>query len=408
MITFVSGKIGSGKSALCCKWLLREYCEGTRAIVTNLPLLPEAFRRYAEKHCRHTPADWEPGGRLDTFTRIRILTEDQCHTFWRFREARGMRDGSPDWITLPAPVESRTDFQDARGGVLYCIDEVHLIFPSRAWQKTGPAALHYLSQSRKLGDDVILASQFLNQVDVQLRQQSGDYVYVRNWGKEGLFGIWRMPKKLSHGSYPFPGDAAGRPPPIPCNYRGSMTLSSEVLECYDTAAGVGLSGKMADKNTGFRGLPLWTTAAPLALLAIVAFKAPDLLAAKIAGTAAGRIVAVSPTPQTNSPAVPTSPALTNAAPAPLHTRPALDRELPPEPPTAKPVGWVVIGRKATAYLDDGSTVTPASGLQSLDRNSVTVYGKRLQLHQAPPPRPPADPVLAAGQNPDPLRNPFLP
>jgi hypothetical protein len=168
--------------------------------------------------------------------------------------------------------------------VLYVIDEVHEFFNARRWADTGEDALHYLSQHRKLGDDVICITQSIGNVDKQFRSVAQDFTYVRNHGKESLpllGGLIRSLPLFARQTYlePYTGAPGQRPMEI-----RTFKLNVEGLaSCYQTAAGVGLLGRGADIGERKKGLnPIWL-AVIAALFVFGCFTVPDLLARKVAG-----------------------------------------------------------------------------------------------------------------------------
>lgn len=72
-------------------------------------------------------------------------------------------------------------------GCLYQLDEVHKSFPARYWQALGPQVEDYVSEVRKLNDDVDLITQHPEKVDKNMRRNATEWVHVVNMDRTRLF-----------------------------------------------------------------------------------------------------------------------------------------------------------------------------------------------------------------------------
>ena len=135
-------------------------------------------------------------------------------------------------------------------GVFYVLDEVHIAFNSRAWADTGAEVLYYLSQHRKLGDDVICITQAIANVDKQFRSVAQDYTYIKNLSKQRI-GLFRLPALFWRHTYSQPATDTSKP-----MESGTFKLDvAGVASLYDTAKGVGIHGRAgADTNARKKGL----------------------------------------------------------------------------------------------------------------------------------------------------------
>jgi zona occludens toxin (predicted ATPase) len=80
-IHVILGKPGSGKSLYATSRVLDELVNGSRNVVTNLPLHPGRLNEYIQQ--KHPQLD----ARL--VQRLRILTDDEIKSFWDFRGPDG-------------------------------------------------------------------------------------------------------------------------------------------------------------------------------------------------------------------------------------------------------------------------------------------------------------------------------
>lgn len=290
-IHFISGKPRAGKSLLGMRLLLNELINGRRTIVTNLPLNLGRVNEYLqEKEGASAPA---------ILDRI-ILLDDSTETgkFWTVRPERPeIRVLSKlEWEQGKKPDYSGVDDD----GVLYIIDEVHNFFNARAWMETGRDVLFYLSQHAKLGDDVICITQAVGNVDKQFRSVTQDYTYVRNLSKE-KYGKFKLPAL-------FIAKVFGAPPTETSQPMETYTFKldvSGIASCYDTARGVGISGKAADKGKSARGISWVWLVVGIPLIAFGFFKFAPPVLAKLFVKPLEKYNTVAPpvTTQTNTPSV---------------------------------------------------------------------------------------------------------
>ena len=254
-IHFISGKPGGGKSLYEVKLIIDELVHGRRHIVTNVPLiLPRLYEYISEKYPsvyadrflrRKRNGECVPAHIQDMLT---ILHEDQLSSFFTFRSS-GLRLDSisnAEWKSGKRPDFSKV----LDGGVFYVLDEVHIAFNSRAWADTGHEVLYYLSQHRKLGDDVICITQSIGNVDKQFRSVAQDFTYLKNLSKQRA-GLFRLPAYFLRSTYAQPATENSK-----AMESGSFKLDvTGIASCYDTAKGVGIHGRGgADTSARKKGL----------------------------------------------------------------------------------------------------------------------------------------------------------
>jgi len=266
MIHGVFGLPGDGKSYFMMTEVERVLRDTTSVIVTNMRCFPE---RIAE--CLHEKYDKS----FDVHSRFRFLDSGQSRHFWRYRDGY-------DLEATGSGKDSRTLYSglpDGFAGVVYIIDEVHVHFNARNWAQTGADALEYVSQHRKLGDEVFLISQRPKQVDSQMRNLCGEYIQMRNLAHRQLkwMGIsWTFPAALHARAYPEEWKSSTSEDvlmwtktfKVDPKYYGSW---------YDTAAGVGIKGNKADTGRQkAKGIPFAVLVGVFCLLVGLAFCIPWL------------------------------------------------------------------------------------------------------------------------------------
>jgi len=297
-IHFISGKPRGGKSLYAVKLVVDELLYGSRCVITNLALRPGDLNAYLQVQ--------HPDRSINLFDRLIILTDDETGVFWTVR---------PHGVRVPLLAEAdwragrRPDYSAVKdAGVFYAIDEVHNFFNSRKWMETGRDVLFYLSQHGKLGDTVICITQHVANVDKQFRSVTQDYTYLRNMCKERM-GLFKLPALFMRKTYLQPATDTSAPMET-----GSFRLDvSGLASCYDTAKGVGIHGRSADKSERAKGLHwMWFVIGVPLLIWLGLRYVPRGVAAVI--TPKGPIAAITaPAVPGLSPAVPA----TNAAPSGL-------------------------------------------------------------------------------------------
>jgi len=266
MIYGVFGLPGDGKSYYMMTVIERVLRDTNLTIITNIQCFPEEIANSLhEKY----------GNSFNVHSRFRFLTAAETLRFWRYRNGYNLpvignaddKDAETDWAKLPEGFE----------GVYYLIDEVHVHFNARRWAKTGTDALNYISQHRKLGDNVYLISQRPKQVDSQMRGLCGTYIQMRNLGHRQLkwMGVsWTFSRSLHARAYP--EECKGPTSEDLLMWTESFKVDPKYYGAwYNTAAGVGIKGNAADtKQHKPKGVPFAVLLTVFALLVCAAFTIP--------------------------------------------------------------------------------------------------------------------------------------
>jgi len=308
----VSGKPGAGKSMYGVRLLIKELRESDRYVVTNLPLHLGRLNEFLQQAY--------PSENLLACERVIPLDESQLAGFFSVRGP------------------------DASKGVCYILDEIHLFFNAREWAKTGKDCLHYLSQHRKLGDDVVWITQAIANVDKQFRSVTQDFSTIQN-GYTRSFGMFRAPGRFTRKTYA--SEPYGNVEPFEISH---FTLDvTGICTCYDTAAGVGVHGSKADKGTRAKGIPAgFIIPAVILGLAIALIGLPKLFS--------GAVTKVMPGAKSETAFASQS-----------------ERSIPAR--SVQPVSFHRMGAEVVVFLADGSFLRAQDGLEQVRENGVIVRGE---------------------------------
>ncbi len=380
-IEFIAGKPGAGKSLLSVSFVIEELVNGRRIVVTNLPLKLDFLNEYIQKH--------HPAASVDLTTRVRILNEEEFGQFFRYRENSAALEIEVDAKTGKPLRCDYSKISASDVGVFYVLDELHIAFNSRAWMSTGPAALYYLSQHRKLGDDVFCITQSTANVDKQFRSVAQEFHQVRNLSKE-RWGMLRGPQKFQVKTFlqqPTSELAVA-------SRTTHFVLSLDMAGCYDTAAGVGVVGRsgadVGQKKKG--GLPFWAVWVVFGVLAVGVVAAPWALTKGFKAWNSKKDSSRAEVKPSPSPAAPSGgefrrpgSSLNSLIAKPVGVE--SDRLNPQTESDLYVRGMVIRGDRVNVSLSDGRTLTEGSAeLQSIERGAVNLRsGAKLWVRAAPRP-----------------------
>lgn len=182
------------------------------------------------------------------------------------------------------------------GGVHYYMDEWHEYMRADDWKFVGKPWDHYLTQHAKPSDQFTWSSQKPKKVAIQFRDLTQQTLWYRNLGKEPWFWFFRGPKKIAWWTFfgcptKFNAEDAMEPMKWETIEEGTHDCPS-IEECYDTAAGVGVQGFMADIGEKTGRISVWWFAA-IAVTAFWAFfEFGDRLFSKAVGTVEPKLPAI--------------------------------------------------------------------------------------------------------------------
>jgi hypothetical protein len=205
-------------------------------------------------------------------SRIRVLEEGELAEFYRVRHQAA--DKAP---RIEHEKKERNpvclDFsQWLKGGkfsgkgIIYHLDELQLFYNMRKYADAPEEFPFYLSQHRKLGDDIYVYTQQPQNVDKMFRSFTQEFIYVVNIGKKRV-GPFAAPKIFRFAAYPEP--FTGQVGQI-CQYSGYFRMDYELAAAYNTAAGIGIEAAKADVGSKVKGLH-WRWILLLPVLVALAF-----------------------------------------------------------------------------------------------------------------------------------------
>jgi len=366
---FLSGKPGGGKSYFALKLLVDELRNGRRAISTNLPLVLPELANYLHERYDDT---------FDMLNRIRVLTQEETAQFW-LHPCKGVDLTDTVTIRVREKLVTQVDYSKRPAeGTLFMIDEIHLYFNARSWQSTGEDCTFYISQHRKLGDDVIAITQHVGNVDKQFRSMTQDYTYLRNMMKEKI-GIFRSVPVIMRSTFAQPATGA---PGEKAMETGVFRLDvTGLCKCYDTAAGVGIVSRSGgDTKERKKGLAVGWLIMGVLLVAIGLAMVPRLIAYSVGKSTTAPKQKHNET--TNSAEVVTQRNIlreqnTNKAASSLVKETDDDSDNGPE---LSVVGSAMLRGRWTVWLSDGSRLTQGDdpSFTSLNRSGIVVDGKHIK------------------------------
>jgi hypothetical protein len=274
MISFFIGRPGEGKSYAACRKVLEHFKNrDTRVVVTNIFFNVGNVAEFLAEE------GWEFSAALEWVnSHYRCISEDEAKKFYL---CRGNFDIPLQVLKGKGKETSVGDYSTVKEGVFYVLDELHILFPSREWQSSGAAAIYYLSQHRKLSDDVVCITQHPKLIDTQFRLLSQEWIEcVNNYRRR--VGFITPPKWFVQKFFPTIPDKS-----VPCIEKKRYTMNPKIARCYDSMAGVGVSGALPATLPRSRGIPLFFAIAfiffGLLALAFILSKGGEWLAGKAVG-----------------------------------------------------------------------------------------------------------------------------
>lgn len=239
----------------------------------------------------------------------------------------------------------------------------------------------YLTQHRKLGDEVWAMTQSPGNLDKQFRSLAQDFRKLRNERliKLGMFrGFDRF--TCRH----FDVEPSGKQEAY---YTERFQLDAEGIgSCYDTARGIGVQGNKADIGARAKGVTIGWGVAAIVAVCLSVLLVPKMLAAYFLDGKAK--------PAVQSPSREVKPA-----------EPEKVTQANGSPESAPPlwvVGFLIRGDKVQVALSDGRTLVEGEpGLSRVDRAGVIYNGKRIFMR---PVQPSEKAVQAQNQQPATIAN----
>lgn len=367
---FVCGLDGSGKTLYAMRLIEEELRNGNRHVVTNVAIRFPELNEYCQG--------------CNVMERVRVISPEETQHFWRRRPQM--------WDVIPPDVEARkrgsivlSDMSRCRRGneecltcdlpgVLFVIDEIHVFFGAREWAKTGLEARDYITQHRKMGrnsDDVIAITQVITQVDRAFRDMGKNFTYLTNLTDRMLLGF-KLPSRFLTATYLRPPTGAASDLAL---MRSTFTIDAKGLAgCYDTAAGMGIVGGLADVGKRRKGLPFWLLPTGVVCLGLSVWGAVVLGMHAAAGAGKRMIQGAVPAISAAVPASLVARPEPASAPAPTQSAVA-GRER-----VRRMTGFTCFDGEYRVTLDDGRVVRSSdSRMTYLDPETCVYGGQRYEM-----------------------------
>jgi hypothetical protein len=346
MLRFVTGFTGGGKTKFIVSQVIEELRYSDRPILYWMALRPKPW---VDNKGKAYPGLLETlrvnfGQTFQAERRLIELQEHQLARFWAWRPVgthRQTGESVPvgslfDDPSVPIRLVELAEPEDGRfhldgklyGGVMQVVDEAHEYFRKKDFAKISDEALSWASQNRRAGDDAWLLSQQAHLVAKPFRDQSTECYWMVNHAHR-VFGPFRQWDKITFRLYLHtpPNDSE------PYLRKGELEYRKGFLNgCYDTAAGAGVTGGRADKETRAKGLPWWWIPIGGLALLVAALVGWKMFIGVVGRMAALPLQQQQPVRLTAAPAAPAAPA---ARPAPAAPAAPAKREAPPVPPVLK-------------------------------------------------------------------------
>lgn len=368
MIRIFLGKPGGGKSYDALRDLVEEAVHGTRRIFTNLAIDIPALCQYI--HDKYPYADF------DCHKRLRILSREECTKFYLIREM-GTGYTYPERTKEQESANDWWSVKPEHNDCYYVIDEAHIFFDAREWAASGRSLSYYNSQHRKFNDEVVFVTQFLDLLDKRVRGFAQEFWYHQNNGLVKFATYFSMPSYFVVDVYSKP--KTDGPAKESAESTTRFRLDPQLAACYDTSAGVGITGRKQPEKQRKKGLALYWLSVPFAAAVLLAFYAPEAMYSGITNL----VTPSSPkTPQAQPVHMESAKTIPAPIPPPI-TPPQMPPELPPAPVYVRSVA--IAGKKALVTLSNGEVLTRGTGLLLITDDFVfTKDGRRFSRRQGPP------------------------
>jgi len=402
MIHGVFGKLGSGKGLLIIKRIADELLDGFRDVVTNVPVRvmpwvngqgqPQiGLRAYIAEEMKGALSEAELDAILARLLVIEDIDKGADLFLWR-------RDGNTgEWFKLPTthPDEkgrpSRFDAEPIKARscapVLVATDEAWQFYPNNGGWARSPILPFYGRQQRKLRDEWYIITQHPTDVDSVVWNITQDFQVCRNHGMERM-GIFRQPeifRVLTYVTNPAKGNAI-------ISHESIHRLDRKRLaQCYDTTAGVGISGGFkGDSNQQRKGIHVGWAVAGVVVVVGGLVMVPHLF-----GKAASGWIGHVTTPPKSAAQwaglkpLPKEPVrfADGVAPSPtvLHAADTSPTNTPADADDVYCTGFCVLRDGPVIFLSDGSVLEGvADGVESVSKTAVVVHGKKYMVRRFHP------------------------
>ena len=135
---------------------------------------------------------------------------------------------------------------------VYLIDEINLIFHSRAWMRHGEEVIYWDQHAAKLGDRMIYCYPNFKTLDCGLRDMADEVWEFWNGGLRNLSGWVKSPDKLFWRRYD--GNVVSKEPLVET---GTTPQDPRLFACYETRGGLDFVATGQRVEARAKGLPWW-------------------------------------------------------------------------------------------------------------------------------------------------------
>lgn len=403
-IRFIYAPIGAGKTLFSVMEICRELERSDRYIVTNIPLIlndaPKGYNTVQEWCNEHIKRP------INVAARVAVLTKEQSLFHWRYLPAWGLTEEEikqwglkivhndiehaqcsvaviPERADVVAGTLTNFDVRHRRTGLFrqgchYFIDEVHVLYGSRNFQKISPDLENYQSQLRKFDDDHTLISQHPEKADKNCRRNATEWLQVQNMSKTPLWlGVTIGGNRFRFYHYvqnamPDKHDK----PDVSGWYR--FDKKKRFHELYFTMQGVGVSGGLVSESQRFKGRSPLVWVGCLVALVVFCWFAPRMVQGVIQHVASATIGGAMKGAQKGLGLADAPPASSPVPPVPaqaLEPRPVRSAPLPVREHGADYTGQLYC--KGVVRVGDNFRVILSDGrIAYSENNEVQAYGSR--------------------------------
>jgi hypothetical protein len=365
-------------------------------IVTNLPVnlgkLAEFLaKRYPEHNIclldHRRPAN--PGEEADADgmvfepSRVRVLDEGELAEFYRIRHQasekvarieRQREDRNPVCLDFSQWLKGG---KFSGRGVIYHLDELQLFYNVRKYADAPDEFPFYLSQHRKLGDDIYVYTQQPQNVDKMFRSFTQEFIYVVNIGKKRV-GPFAAPKIFRFAAYPelYTGQIGQL-----CQYSGYFRMDYDLAATYNTAAGIGIEAAKADVGSKVKGLD-WRLLLLLPIMVSLCFFGFRWIGGRWVQSVIPGVKKSAPESRIHSVGVPVPQVPLTSSPTKLFGQTQSKNAGSPSNSVDSEVlmvGWALEDGKARVALSDGRWIGQEEGLTQVTREYCIIHGHNYRM-----------------------------
>lgn len=275
MIRGIVGLPGNGKTMICVSKMIDELVFTDRSVGVN-PSEGEIKLGRLNEYVAELCAKRAPDQVVDLDKRLIIIPKEDSAQFYRYRSGGLILPPPPDgkmplqewYVAMKNYFAKLKENEEWLTPVSYFIFECHDFFPAKDWQEIGRPTKFYASKHRHLHDEVILETQFPEQLEPNFRRLVQEWHkmtnnYMRSFGPFARKGCFKR-EIFNH----MPSEKS-----VPFETVETKLDVNGVASCYETTGSLGIMGRGAESK-GFqhkKKLPYWTIYAIAGAVALAIF-----------------------------------------------------------------------------------------------------------------------------------------